>query len=207
MRPLLAALFVSSLAASSANAATIRWPWEKPSEGEARRDGGRRERDRDRRVDPRPDGRVPLGPHPPSGRAPSNEHDVFVMRMLGNTADQIAISEAALDRSNDPAVRALARRTLQEARAFERTLLVRADELDLDARGHASSLSRPDGDLDFLATELDVVFRDRAYFAGYKSSVGGAFHGALQRHWDEMVERREDTKRLHDEVRNASRRG
>lgn len=190
----------SPLLSTNAHAVTFRWPWETPEEGEARRD--RRERDR-RPRDPREDRR--------HGRvAPRDAHDAFVLRMLDNAADQLALARSAAERSDDRDVREMARRTIDEVARFEHTLLVRADELGLDTRARRGPVALPSRgwelDLAFLRGSMDVVFRDRAYFADYKSSVGGAFHDALRHHWDEMVERRDDVKRLHDDVRNAARR-
>ena len=193
------------LSASPAHAAVdFRWPWEAPPP--AREEDRRQERRDDRRDDRDHMPRRDRAPQTPRAYGPDQE---FVERMLSNTAQQLDLAALAAKRSNDAEVRAMARRTLDEAGAFEQTLLVRARELGLSSQPRSSNVSLPSGgwelDLAYLRSTLDVIAYERPYFADYKAHVGGEFHDALARHWDDMVARREEVKRLHDEVRNSAR--
>lgn len=199
------------LSAVPAHAAIdLRWPWEPPKPAPERRD------DRDRDYDHRERDRDP-GRHErdreyrqPEYRADSYDAQ-FVERMLANTREQLALAELAASRSHNREVRDMAQRTLHEAGALEQTLLRRADELGMRVKRDRGHVSLPQGggwelDLAYLRATLDVIALERPYFASYKSSVGGPLHDALQRHWDEMVDRRDDVKALHDRVRNEARR-
>lgn len=193
------------LSASPAHAAIdFRWPWEAPPPA---RDDRREERRDDRRDDRDHSPRRDRAPQAPRAHGPDQE---FVERMLTNTAQQLDLAALAAKRGNDSQVRAMARRTLDEAGAFEQTLLVRARELGLSSQPRASNVSLPGGgwelDLAYLRSTLDVIAYERPYFADYKSRVDGSFRDALHGHWNDMVVRRDDVKRLHDEVRNAARR-
>jgi len=205
MRSLLSmstALLLLLVAAPAHAAVDLRWPWEPPAPA---REEDRRD-DRDHRRDDR---RGPRNPAPES-RANHGPDAEFVERMLSNTAQQLELAALAAKRGHDPDVRAMARRTLDEAGALEQTLLARARELGLSSQPRAAHISLPHGgwelDLAYLRATLDTIAYERPYFADVKSSVGGSFHDALQGHWNAMVYRRDDVKRLHDDVRNAARR-
>ena len=225
-RALSALVVAASLLASvPAHAVSVRLPWEK-------RPAPEREHERVPPPPPANTHRDPYGNRGPAHHphAPWNAETEFLQRMSDNVSDQIALAELALDRTGDRDVRAFAHRTLDEAGAFRESLERRAHEIGfrldrwkngagwLAERSEAARRASPKGeramdglrgyelDLAFLRAEMDVVKRDRPYFAEYKSSVGGGFHDALQRHWDDMVYRRDDAKALHDEIRSRARR-
>ena len=202
-----------------ARADSFRWPWEQ------------READRkndDRRAPPSPRGPTtttgrengPLPPSIPQGRndrgpdvSPDRNRDrdrQFLDMMFSANAQEIALAEETRRATHDRDVRFMAERTIDELSSFQSTLERRAAQLGyrlrpvpvwrLNHRGAAQD------DVAWMRAAMDIVAGYRPRFANYKSDTDRAFHDVLQHHWDEMVDRRDDIKALHDEVRNEDRR-
>lgn len=207
----LAALVLgSSLAAASArdaHAGSVRWPWE------------RREADR---PDERDDRRVPPPTSTTTGReyghrtpdrVPDHSTDrdrAFLDMMYSANAEEIVLADETRRATRDREVRAMADRTIAELTSLQGTLERRAAQVGyrlrpvrgwtLNHRGHAQD------DLAWMRASMDIVAGYRPHFADYKSSTDRAFASVLRHHWDDMVDRRDDIKALHDHVRNEDRR-
>lgn len=216
----LAALALGStlVVASSgeARADSFRWPWEQREADRNRND--------DRRAPPSPrgpttttgreNGRLPQGGgQHDHGRGPdvSTDRDrAFLDMMFSANAQEIALADETRRATRDRDVRFMAERTIDELSSFQSTLERRAAQFGyrlrpvpvwrLNHRGHAQD------DVAWARASMDIVASYRPHFADYKSNTDRAFHDVLQRHWDDMVDRRDDIKHLHDEVRNEARR-
>lgn len=219
----LAALVLGSslvtASAGTARADSVRWPWE------------RREADRpngdDRRVPPPPRGPTSTTTGRENGRMPPQDrghaHDAhcghvaasdrdlaFLDMMYAANAEEIVLAEETRRATRDREVRYMAERVIAELSSFQSTLERRAAQLGyrlrpvtgfrLNHRGHAQD------DLAWMRASMDIVASYRPQFADYKSSTDRDFARVLQHHWDDMVDRRDDIKALHDEVRNEDRR-
>lgn len=204
-----------------ARADSVRWPWE-------RREADRPDDRRDRNAPPprgptstttgRENGRVPQNAGPYEGD--HQHHDrcghgtdrdrMFLDMMYTANAEEIVLADETRRATRDREVRYMAERVIAELSSFQSTLERRAAQLDyrlrpvagyrLDHRGHAQD------DLAWMRASMDIVASYRPQFADYKGDTDRAFASVLRHHWDDMVDRRDDIKALHDHVRNEDRR-
>jgi hypothetical protein len=192
----LAALATLLFATNAHAGVTVRLPWEKP----------RHER------------RAPAPTYerndPYYGDRYATSEDVyFLQRMHASLQEEMALADAVRHENRIPEVRRFAERTLAETSAFDDDLRRRAADLGvrLDAPRFDTRFAGRMGDgemaIEWLRTSMDIVKRDRFYWSEFKKQESDRrFHDTLQHHWNDMVDRRDDAKDLHDRIRNSERR-